>query len=116
MMSTTGACLVAIFFSHAFRQGALSDFIDAFTMLKTPKRLEKDMIWQLGSKSNETPLSLLMDNFRGPYKADDLMVIADRIVSQRGAAALLRCIDNLLIKAKGRTERELKRMRKKYGN
>ncbi|MBT4523813.1 MAG: hypothetical protein HOC21_02705 [Phycisphaerae bacterium] len=99
-----------------FRQGALSDFIVAFTMLKTPKRLEKDMLWQLSSKSNETPLPLLMDNFRSPYKADDLLVIADRIVSQRGTGTLLRCIDNLLSKARGRTERELKRMRKKYGN
>jgi len=99
-----------------FRQGALSDFIVAFTMLKTPKRLEKDMLWQLSSTSNETPLPLLMDNFRSPYKADDLLVIADRIVSQRGTGTLLRCIDNLLSKAKGRTERELKRMRKKYGN
>ena len=99
-----------------FRQGALNYFLHAFEMLDTPNRLEKDMLWQLGSTSNTTPLQLLIDNLRGPYKADDLLVIADRIVSQRGTAALQNCITGLLTTSKGRTERELKRMRKKYGN
>jgi len=51
---------------------------------------------------------------RTPYQADDLKLIADRIVSQRGTPTLLAIIDKVLQNARGRNERELKRMRKQY--
>ena len=72
------------------------------------------MLWQLVGTSPTAPLQLLVDNLRNPYQVDDLMVIADRIIAQGGTSAILGIIDNVLKNAKGRNERELKRMRNKY--
>jgi hypothetical protein len=97
-----------------FRQQNTDNFIWAFLKTKNPTRLEQDMLWQLAGISPTTSIQLLIDNLRSPYQVDDLKVIADRLVSKRGPNAILDIIDNLLPNAKGRNERELKRMRKKY--
>ncbi len=97
-----------------FRQERASDFLLAFGLIASPTNLEKDMLWQLVGTSPTAPLQLLVDNLRNPYQVDDLMVIADRIIAQGGTSAILGIIDNVLKNAKGRNERELKRMRNKY--
>ncbi len=97
-----------------FRQERVDDYLWAYKLISSPTRLEKDMLWQLCGNSANTSLQLLIDNVRTPYQADDLKLIADRIVSQRGTPTLLAIIDKVLQNARGRNERELKRMRKQY--
>jgi hypothetical protein len=97
-----------------FRQELVNDFLWAFKLIPSPTRLEKDMLWQLCGISADTPLQLLINNLRSPYQVDDIKVIADRTLSQRGAPAVLDIIDKALQNAGGRNERELKRMRKQY--
>ena len=97
-----------------FRQERMDDFLWAYKLLPDPTRLEKDMLWLLCGNSANAPLQLLVDNLRTPYQIDDIKAIADRTVSQRGTQAVVAIIDKVLINAKGRNERELKRMRKQY--
>ena len=99
-----------------FREGLMQDFLWAFKLLASPNTMQKDMLWQLASSSSSTSIELLINNIRGPYHADDLKVIADRVIAKKGATALRTIIDACLTKARGRNERELKRMRAKYGN
>jgi hypothetical protein len=98
-----------------FRQQDETAFITAFKLLRTPSRMEKDMLWHLVGTSDSTSLQLLIDNIRNPYSFDDLAVIADRIASTRGSAAVLSIIDEKLRKAKGRIKKELDHMRKEFG-
>jgi hypothetical protein len=84
-------------------------------LIASPTSLEKDMLWQLVGTSKTTPLQLLMKNLRKPYAFDDLILIADRIASTRGVAALRMIIQKELRNSSGRNMRELDRMRKKYG-
>jgi hypothetical protein len=99
-----------------FRQERLEAFLFAFSLIKNPTRLDKDMLWQLAGTSKATSLQLLIDNLRSPYQVDDLKAVVGRIVKQRGNLAVCTIIDEVLKKAKGRNERELRRMRKKYDN
>ena len=87
----------------------------ACKLLRSPSRIDRDMLWHLVGTSNSTSLQLLIDNIRNPYSLDDLTVIADRIASTRGPAAVLAIIEEKLLGARGRTKRGLERMRKEYG-
>ena len=98
-----------------FRLQLTESFIWAFKLIASPTSLEKDMLWQLVGTSKTTPLQLLMKNLRKPYAFDDLILIADRIASTRGVAALRMIIQKELRNSSGRNMRELDRMRKKYG-
>lgn len=99
-----------------FREGHIEDFLWAFKLLESPNRLQKDMLWQFASSFSSASIDLLIKNIRSPYHADDLRVIVDRVVATKGAATLRTLIDGFLAKARGRNERELQRMRKKYGS
>jgi len=99
-----------------FRQEKLEGFLWAFSLIKNPTRLDKDMLWQLAGTSSATSLQLLIDNLRSPYQVDDLKAVVDRIVKQRGNLAVCTIIDEVLKKSRGRNERELRRMRKNYDN
>jgi hypothetical protein len=90
-------------------------FLRAFKLLRSPSRIEVDMLWHLAGTSNNTSIQLLIDHIRTPYPLDDLVIIAPRIASTRGASAVLSIIDEKLRKAKGRNKRGLERMRKEYG-
>jgi hypothetical protein len=90
-------------------------FLWAFSLLDSPSRLERDMLWQLVGTKQDTPLQLLVDNVRNPYSYDDLIVIADRIAATRGSTAVKNIIDEKLNKATGRNKRSLQKMRKEYG-
>jgi hypothetical protein len=97
-----------------FREEKTDDFLWAFRLLVSPTGLEKDMLWHLTGMLPSTSLQLLMENVRSPYQADDIRVIADRIVSRKGSLAVRDLIDSALQNASGRNERELTRMRKNY--
>jgi hypothetical protein len=97
-----------------FRKNQTDDFLFAFNFISSPSRLEQDMLWHLAGLLSNTPLTVLVDNLRNPYQADDLKVIADRIARQKGNRAVVDIIDRVLQAARGRNERELKRMRKQY--
>jgi hypothetical protein len=97
-----------------FRQEKVDDFLWAYRLLHSPKSLEKDMLWHLAGALPSTSLQLLMENVRSPYQADDILVIADRIVSRKGSLAVVDLIDTALQNASGRNLRELNRMRKNY--
>ena len=98
-----------------FRQQEVESFLRAFKLIRSPSRIEKDMLWHLVGTSRNTSLQLLIDNLRSPYSLDDLAVIADRIKATRGANAVLSIIEEKLRGARGRTKRGLERMRKEYG-
>lgn len=98
-----------------FRTIASRDFFIAFTMLTKPNRYEQDMLWHLVTVLPDSTLPILIDNIRSVYACDDLRAIGSRIAKSRGNNAVLTIINNFLSKAIGRNERELKRMRKKYG-
>jgi hypothetical protein len=98
-----------------FRQEKTDAFLWAFRLLASPTDLEKDMLWHLAGTSPSTSIQLLIENVRSPYQADDIRVIADRIVLRKGSLAVRDLIDKALQNASGRNERELKRMRKNYG-
>jgi hypothetical protein len=99
-----------------FREGVTSAFLSAFEHIGSPDSLQKDMLWQLASSYSSTPLYLLLKNIRGPYHADDIRVIADRVIATRGRAELLNLINECLSGARGQNKRNLERMRKKYDN
>lgn len=98
-----------------FRRQEDDSFLKAFKLIRSPSRIEKDMLWHLAGTSQNTPLQLLIDNIRSPYSFDDLALIADRIAKTRGSNAVLSIVEEKLLGAKGRTKRELERMRKEYG-
>ncbi|MEE2912502.1 MAG: hypothetical protein VX436_01715 [Planctomycetota bacterium] len=98
-----------------FRQQNIDAFLIAFKLLRSPSRIERDLLWHLAGTSNTTPLQLLIDNLRTPYTLDDLEIIVDKISSSRGSAAVLSIIDEKLREARGRNKRGLERMRKEYG-
>ena len=98
-----------------FRLQNVDAFLWAFSLLKKPTRLKKDMLWQLVGTRRDAPLQLLIDNVRKPYEYDDLIIIADRIASTRGSAAVKEIINDKLGNAVGRNKRSLQRLRKEYG-
>ena len=98
-----------------FRLQNVDAFLWAFSLLKKPTRLEKDMLWQLVGTRQDAPLQLLIDNVRKPYEYDDLIIIADRIASTRGSTAVKEIINDKLANAVGRNRRSLQRLRKEYG-
>jgi hypothetical protein len=113
--SSTGPESAAVALPALFRQQEVDSFLMAFKLLRSPSRIERDMLWHLVGTSNSTSLQLLIDNIRNPYSLDDLTVIADRIASTRGPAAVLAIIEEKLLGARRRTKRGLERMRKEYG-
>lgn len=113
--SSVGEASASAILPALFRLQDEDLFLRAFKLLRSPSRIEKDMLWHLAGTSSDTPLQLLIDHLRIPYPLDDLAIIADRIASTRGSAAVLSIIDEKLLKAKGRNKRGLERMRKVYG-
>jgi hypothetical protein len=113
--SATGSASARSILPVLFRQQDEDSFLRVFKLLRSPTRMEKDMLWHLAGTSNNTSIQLLIDNLRTPYPLDDLVIIAKRIASTRGSAAVLSIIDEKLRKAKGRNKRGLERMRKEYG-
>jgi len=98
-----------------FRAQAVDAFLWAYRLLETPNRHEQDMLWQLASLFPESAISLLIDNIRGVYACDDIRLIAPIVKKNRGKQGILSIINTYLPKARGRNERELKRMLKEYG-
>jgi len=90
-------------------------FLTAFQVLNKPNRFDIDMLWHLSLVLPDSATSLLIDNIRGVYACDDIRAISKKIVKTRGNTGVLTIIDKHLTKARGRNERELKRMRKQYG-
>lgn len=113
--SSVGEASASAILPALFRLQDEDLFLRAFKLLRSPSRIEKDMLWHLVGTSSNTPLQLLIDHLRIPYPLDDLAVIADRIASTRGPSAILSIIDEQLLNAKGRNKRGLERMRKVYG-
>jgi hypothetical protein len=99
-----------------FREKAADAFLWAYRVLETPNRHEQDMLWQLATLFSDSATSLLINNIRGIYACDDIRVIAPIIAKNRGKRGVLPIINTHLSKARGRNERELKRMLKEYGN
>ena len=98
-----------------FRKKVVGDFLTAFQVLNKPNRFDIDMLWHLSLVLPDSATSLLIDNIRGVYACDDIRAIAKKITKTRGNTGVLTIIDKYLTKARGRNERELKRMRKQYG-
>jgi hypothetical protein len=98
-----------------FRKRVVDDFLTAFQVLRKPNRFDIDMLWHLSLVLPDSATSLLIDNIRGVYACDDIRAISKKIVKTRGNTGVLTIIDKYLTKARGRNERELKRMRKQYG-
>jgi hypothetical protein len=98
-----------------FREGKPNAFLLAYTLLKKPNRHEQDMLWHLAHVLPDSALPLLVNNIRSMYACDDLRVIAPKISRSSGNRTVLSIINNFLTKARGRNERELKRLQKKYG-
>jgi hypothetical protein len=113
--SSTGDKSARSILPALFREQDEALFINAYKLLPAPSRIEKDMLWHLVGTSKNTSLSLLIDNIRNPYSFDDLAIIAERVASTRGTAAVLSIIDEKLKRAKGRIKKELERMRKEFG-
>jgi hypothetical protein len=112
--NSVGTLSASAVLGSMFRNNQIEDFLFAFGFITSPSRLEQDMLWHLAGLLPNTPLTLLVDNLRNPYQADDLKVIAARIAKQRGDRAVVGIIDKVLKVARGRNERELKRLRKQY--
>jgi hypothetical protein len=72
-------------------------------------------LWHLALVLPDSATSLLIDNVRGVYACDDIRAIAPKITKTSGNTGVLTIIDKYITKARGRNERELKRMRKQYG-
>lgn len=98
-----------------FRKKAVRSFLAAFRVLKKPNRFDIDMLWHLALVLPDSATSLLIDNVRGVYACDDIRAIAPKITKTSGNTGVLTIIDKYITKARGRNERELKRMRKQYG-
>jgi len=113
--SATGPLTAKAALPALFRLQNDDAFLWAFSLVDSPSRLERDMLWQLVGTKQDTPLQLLVDNVRNPYSYDDLIVIADRIAATRGSSAVKNIIDEKLNKATGRNKRSLQKMRKEYG-
>jgi len=113
--SSAGNASASAILPALFRLQDEDSFLSAFKLLRSPSRIEKDMLWHLAGTSSNTSIQLLIDHIRNPYPLDDLVIIASRIASTRGSAAVLSIIDEKLRSAKGRNKRGLERMRKEYG-
>lgn len=113
--SVTGPLSAKAAISSLFRMKAVVAFLYAYQMLEKPSGLEKDYLWQLAGILPETPVELLAENIRTVYSCDDLRIIAPRLAKTRGKSTVLSIINKYLPKARGRNERELKRLLKDYG-
>ncbi len=98
-----------------FRAKAVDAFLWAYRLLETPHRNERDMLWQLATLFPNSASPLLVDNIRSVYACDDIRLIAPTVMKNRGKHAVLSIINTHLPKARGRNERELKRLLKQYG-
>ncbi|MDP7008157.1 MAG: hypothetical protein QGI78_01145 [Phycisphaerales bacterium] len=98
-----------------FRAKAHKPFLWAFRKVPSPNRFERDMLWQLASLFPDSAVDVLVENVRGVYACDDLRILAPTIAKTRGNAAVLSIINKYITGARGRNERELKKMRKQYG-
>tara|TARA_B100000959_G_scaffold285852_1_gene362060 strand:+ start:1246 stop:3117 length:1872 start_codon:yes stop_codon:yes gene_type:complete len=99
-----------------FRLQDNDGFLRAFALVKKPKNIERDMLWQLVSSRVDAPLQVLVDNLREPYPFDDLLVIRNRVERNLGNNVMIRIIQDKLKKANGRNKRELQRLLKEYND
>ncbi|MBC8202654.1 MAG: hypothetical protein H8E91_02380 [Planctomycetes bacterium] len=98
-----------------FRAKAVNAFLLAYRELESPQRYDQDMLWQLAILFPDSASSLLIENIRSVYACDDIRLIAPLVQKTRGRHEVLSIINTYLPKARGRNERELKRMVKQYG-
>ena len=97
-----------------FRLQEFDSFLRAFSTVTKPSGIEKDMLWQLAGIRSDAPLQLLIENIRKPYEVDDILLIRNRVERTHGVPFLVDLIERTLQNARGRNQRELKRLLKEY--
>jgi hypothetical protein len=80
-----------------FRLQDRDAFIEAWRRIKTPTRLQRDMLWQLlgpalASSTDDDVLMLLEQEVKGPTPSSHIEMLAPHLAKRYGSAAVMKLI------------------------